>query len=97
MLIDVASIITNLAVLAKHCDTVLDSGGIFALLGLLSEKRDEAVAARPSGHALPHSDSQSVNPRCPPRLAMRCRTQTFKHQPPLPPPLVWPCIAALRQ
>mmetsp|Transcript_27167 Transcript_27167/g.43652 ORF Transcript_27167/g.43652 Transcript_27167/m.43652 type:complete len:1980 (+) Transcript_27167:563-6502(+) len=43
LLTDISLIISNLAKLEKHCDTVLDAGAVFGLLGLLSEMESAAV------------------------------------------------------
>jgi len=43
LLVDVAIITSNLAKLEKYCTMVRESGGIFALVGLLSEHDDDPV------------------------------------------------------
>jgi len=45
LLADIGHIISNLAKLEKHCETVLDAGAVFPLMGLLSEKESDAVSA----------------------------------------------------
>ncbi len=44
LLVDVAIITSNLAKLEKYCTMIRESGGIFALVGLLSEHEDDAVS-----------------------------------------------------
>ena len=45
MLLDVAVIVTNLSKLERYCDAFLSSGGIFAMVGLISERNDDAIRA----------------------------------------------------
>ena len=45
MLLDVSVIVTNLSKLERYCNAFLSSGGIFAMVGLISERDPEAIRA----------------------------------------------------
>lgn len=45
LLMDVSAITSNMAKLEVHCNALLDSGGVLALVSLLSEPEDDATAS----------------------------------------------------